>query len=487
MKKITALSIYHRLPYPLRMVAATLRGVYLQRGRYGRETEQLVEEALERETWSRERWQEWREERLAIVLGRAATQVPYYREQWAGRRHNGDRSSSEYLENWPILEKDRLRQTAGSFVAQDCKIKNMVHEQTSGTTGTPLDIWWSRHTVRAWYALFEARWRRWYGVSRRNRWAILGGQLVTPVRQRRPPFWVWNPGLNQLYMSSYHLAPELIPYYLDALADYRVTYLFGYTSSLYSLALEAIRTHRTDLKMLVVVTNAEPVYEYQRQAIAQAFESPVRETYGMTEIVAAAGECEHGRLHLWPEVGIVEVLERGRPAKLGDAGDLVCTGLLNTDMPLIRYHTGDRGILGKDREECGCGRSLPTLGSLAGRADDVLITMEGRRIGRLDTVFKNRLPISEGQIIQESFDRVRVLYVPANGFDSHACDSIVAHVRERMGPVQVELEAIESIPRGPNGKFRSVICQIPEYAVDSLVNCGVEAEEAKQDNVWIRN
>ena len=38
--------------------------------------------------------------------------------------------------------------------------------------------------------------------------------------------------------------------------------------------------------MTVAITNAEPVYDYQRATIAQAFNCPVRETYGMAEIVA---------------------------------------------------------------------------------------------------------------------------------------------------------------------------------------------------------
>jgi len=40
------------------------------------------------------------------------------------------------------------------------------------------------------------------------------------------PFWVWNAALNQLYMSSYYLAPDLIPYYFDALKRYRINCVF---------------------------------------------------------------------------------------------------------------------------------------------------------------------------------------------------------------------------------------------------------------------
>ena len=68
----------------------------------------------------------------------------------------------------------------------------MYYEHTSGTTGKPLHLWHSRETLKAWYALTEARMRRWYGIERGDRWAILGGQLVAPVTRNRPPYWVWN-------------------------------------------------------------------------------------------------------------------------------------------------------------------------------------------------------------------------------------------------------------------------------------------------------
>lgn len=451
--------LYHQAPTPFRSLVASLRGYYLRAWRYGAETERLVEQALERETWSPKRWKTWQEERLAMVLHRAATQVPYYHEQWAARRNKGDRASWEVLANWDVLEKEPLRQNPHAFVADDCDTRRMFHEHTSGTTGKSLDLWWSRETVRAWFALFEARCRRWHQVSRLDRWAILGGQLVAPVLQSKPPFWVWNAALNQLYLSSYHLSPQFIPAYLDALAKYRIRYLWGYTSSLYALAVEAIRLGRTDLRMAVALTNAEPVFDYQREAIAQAFQCPVRETYGMAEIVAAASECEHGRLHLWDEVGIVETWD-GDASGHRTTGDLICTGLLNADMPLIRYRTGDRGALSAQDAKCECGRTLSMLECVEGRSDDVLYTVDGRRIGRLDPVFKAHLPVTEAQIIQESLHRVRVRYVPADDFTPEAGESIIARLRERMGPVEVSLEAVDQIPREPNGKFRAVVCNL---------------------------
>jgi phenylacetate-coenzyme A ligase PaaK-like adenylate-forming protein len=455
------LKIYHRLPAPLCSMVASLHGYYLRSWRYGPETDRLVSEALEREQWGSETWRLWQEERLAYVLHRAATQVPYYREHWTVRRRKGDKSSWEYLENWPILEKDSVRANASAFVADDCKIQNMYHEHTSGTSGTSLSLWWSLKTIRGWYALFEARWRCWYGISRYDRWAILGGQLVVPSAQSRPPFWVWNYAHNQLYMSSYHLAPHLIPSYLDALVRYRCKYLWGYTSALYALAQEVQRCARSDLKMHVVITNAEPLFEYQRDAISRAFQCPVRETYGMAEIVTAASECNYGRLHMWPEVGLVEVFEKNESVISGGLGDLVCTGIFNQDMPLIRYRVGDRGVLQAKPVPCSCGRALPILASVEGRIDDVLYTLDGKQIGRLDPVFKDGLPVREAQIIQETLGRVRIRYVPTSDFTPEDGRSIINRLQARMGPVEVILEKVNEIPRGASGKFRAVICNLP--------------------------
>jgi phenylacetate-CoA ligase len=449
------LKLYHRMPPFMRSLAASARGYALRGWRYGPESERLIEEIQAREAWSAAQWRDYQEKRLGFVLHRAATQVPYYRDQWAARRRSGDHVSWEVLANWPILEKDEVREHAQVLVADDCDARKMYHEHTSGTTGKSLDLWWSRDTVRLWYAFNEARWRGWYGVTRRDRWAILGGQLVTPAETRKPPFWVWNAALNQLYMSSYHLASDLIPHYLDALERHRVTYLWGYTSSLYALAQEALRLNRR-VPMRVAITNAEPVFDYQREAIRKAFQCPVRETYGMAEIVMAAGECEADRLHLWPDVGVVETVEGDQPALIGVVGDFVATGLINADMPLIRYRIGDRGALAGD-DACTCGRHMPLLASIEGRADDVLITSDGRRIGRLDPIFKARLPVREAQIIQEALDRVRVKYIPADDFTPDAEASMIERLRDRMGDVQVVLERVDAIPRTANGKFRAVI------------------------------
>jgi phenylacetate-CoA ligase len=448
-------------------MTASLRGFYLRSWRYGSETERLAEEAIGRESWSLTQWKAWQEERLAYVLNRAATRVPYYRQQWAARRRGGDRASWEYLENWPILEKEAVRQDPGAFIADDCNIRQMFHERTSGTTGKPMDLWWSLKTVREVYALYEARFKYWNHVSRHERWLMLGGQLVVPVSQQTPPLWVWNQGLNQLYMSSYHMSPSLVGHYFGAIAKYRPTHAMGYPSAISTLAQAVIESGRQDLGLKVVITNAEPLHDYQRSIISQAFKCPVREAYGMAEIVTIASECASGRLHLWPEVGWVEIVENDQVLRDGSTGELVSTGLLTADMPLIRYRVGDRAKLLIGSTNCTCGRMLPEISRIEGRTNDVLIAPDGRRVYWLNPVFYG-LPVSEAQIIQEKLDRLKVRYVPATGWMDETKHLIIDRIRDRMGAVEVIMEPLDAIPRGPSGKFRAVINELSEEVHNTL-------------------
>ena len=211
----------------------------------------------------------------------------------------------------------------------------------------------------------------------------------------------------------------------------------------------------------VVLANAEPLHDTQRAAIADAFRCPVRETYGMAELVSSASECEHGNLHLWPEVGVMEIREPDQESG-NESGDFVCTGLLNTDMPLIRYVVGDSGSLPRWGSQCHCGRSLPLVDRIHGRSNDMLLTRDGRRVFWLNPVFYG-LPVEEAQIIQDRLDQITVRYTASPDFSERALRTMRDRLHARLGPIQVLTEPVSRIPREANGKFRAVVCNVPEH------------------------
>lgn len=461
--------IYYRLPGWARSAAATAEGVRLNWWRWAKESEDLVAEAIERESWGAERWRSWQLEQLAERLDHAARKAPYYRQYWSSQRQRGDRRSWERLEHWPLLEKDTVRRFGAAFISEDESAGRYRMESTSGTTGTPVRLWRTRRTLIRSYAIYEARHRRWYGVSRGQPWAMAGCQLVADPASAEPPFWVWNAATRQLYVSSYHLAPEQTALSLAAIKKYRCRLAWGHPSSLALLA-QGRGDGEGAPQLSCVVTNSEPLLARQRSLIEASFGCRAYETYGMVELVAAAGECPRGSLHWFPEFGYVEALgPDGEPA-LGDTGEIVATSLLDADMPLIRYRTGDSVALGQPSEACCCGRGLPRLASIEGRKDDIVYAADGRPVTRLDPALKGALPIREAQIVQERLGELLVIVAPSGQWLGSHEAQIAGALRDRLGDLDIRFETVSEIPRGPNGKFRGVVSRLahaPDAALAS--------------------
>jgi phenylacetate-CoA ligase len=450
--------LYHRAPYPLRVAVASARGAQLTRLRYGPETDVLVEAALERDRWPAERIAAWQADRLEAVLAHAHRAVPAHRARWRELRRAGGGGDPAVLTDWPVLSKADVR-AAGASLRADTARGGLWEEHTSGSTGTPLHVWQTRAAVRGWYALIEARLRRWNGVDRHDRWAMVGGQLVVRPGSASPPWWVWNAGQHQLYLSALDIAPRTAAGYADAMRSHRVRYLHGYPSAMHALATSIESAGAQAPQLTVALSNAEPLLDHQRAAIERVFGCPTRDTYGMTELVAGASECEAGSLHLWPEAGVVEIVDdEGRPCPPGVAGRVLCTGLLNDAMPLVRYEVGDRAALGD--QPCPCGRGLPVLAAIEGRLDDVVVGVDGRLVGRLDHVFKADVPIAEAQIVQHALGDFEIRVVAAAGWGDGHARALAGRLRERVGEADVRITVVDALERGANGKLRAVISEV---------------------------
>jgi phenylacetate-CoA ligase len=87
--------------------------------------------------------------------------------------------------------------------------------------------------------------------------------------------------------------------------------MLGYPSAMYSIARAALERGLEAPRLAVVISNAERLYDFQREAISKAYGCRVQNTYGQGEISCAASECAHGTMHLWPDVGVTEWLRDG--------------------------------------------------------------------------------------------------------------------------------------------------------------------------------
>jgi len=168
-------------------------------------------------------------------------------------------------------------------------------------------------------------------------------------------------------------------------------------------------------------------------------------------------QCERGSYHVHPDYGVLEVIrDDGEPARPGESGEIVCTSFMNAAFPLLRYRLGDCAVAGESG--CACGRSFPVLHEIVGRVDDLVVTPDGRRVGRLDPVFKGRRTIREAQIVQESATEIVVRVVPGPGYGDEDGASVVAELEARLGPeMKITVLRVPEIERTAGGKFRSVV------------------------------
>lgn len=401
--------------------------------------------------------------RLQAVTAAAARDVPFYRD----RIPSGGVQSLDALRELPKLSKQEVQQAGRTLVSNKFVSTRLQEIHTGGTTGTPITVYCDREALQNNYAFFS-RFCEWAGIASKDRVATFAGRTIVP-QKRGAPFWRHNWASNALLFSSYHIGPDSVDAYLDALAEFRPALIDSYPSNLAPLAQRALARHDERIRPKAIITSSETLLPEVRALAEAAFGCKVFDHYGAAEMVAFIAQCEFGRYHVNPEYGIVEILVDGRPARPGECGELIATGFINSAMPFIRYATGDLAVAGEGG--CPCGRAFPVIERIEGRCDDVIVTPTGRRIGRLDPIFKAVSGIHEARIVQDSVDHVRVDVVPWTALSLEDRDALLKELHRRLGPAMtISILEVERLERTPRGKLRSVISRIasPNSAVDGL-------------------
>lgn len=454
--------IYNHSPLLVQNLMVSAYGLNWYILKYSGNFRRYYQELRDNEWLALEELEEIQLEKLQLVLHQAYHYIPYYHKMFVDHGlHPKDIEGLSDLKKLPLLEKDVLRKDSTQLVAKNIPGRRICHGRTSGTTGTPLTLYAEKEAWKKNYAFHEARSRNWAGVSIKDRRAMIGGRRVVPVRQIHPPFWRYNVVEGQIYLSAYHLSSENIKHYADAICEFWPAYIAGYTSAIFIMA-QVIKEHGYKRpKLRAVIVSGERLYPDQREVIQEVFECKVYDQWGNGEKVGFASECEKGGMHLSPEYGIVEILRGNRDAEPGELGEMICTGLLDNAMPLIRYRVGDVGI--PSDSKCSCGRELPLVESIEGKINDVLVTPEGRYVSLLSgSVFPHTANVEQGQIIQEDVDHIVVKIVPDINFSAADKESLMQDMRSLLGgAVQFDVEEVDEIPRTEAGKFRGVISKVP--------------------------
>ena len=456
-------SLYNHSPILLQSSFLNLYAFKLNFERFGKKLERLLVWLKETERWSPNDLTFYQEERLRTIIKHAYDTVPFYRDKMRScKLHPHDIRTLDDLPKFPVTTKEDIKNNLQRFISSKFTPRQLIHGHTSGTTGSPLDVYYDKGMVLMNNAV-DWRQKCWAGLKLGERHAMLLGRITVPIGQKRPPFWRMNYVHNQLWLSAFHMSDDNLQYYVDKLEHFRPKVIEGYPSTLYILA-RYLNDKRLTLPLTAALTSSETLFPYQKEAIEKAFNCKIFDFYGHAERAIFATECSyhHGK-HLNLEYGITEFVDqKGIPGPAGAAGRMTGTSLHNLGMPMIRYATDDLTSL--KEHACTCGRTLPLMEAVTTKHEDIVITPDGRWISPsvLTHPFKPLKNILESQIVQEKPDAVTVKIIKTPSYNQQDSSLLIAGLKERLGnAVEIKLDFVTHIPRESSGKFRWVISKVP--------------------------
>lgn len=450
--------VYSKLPVPLQNAAVSTFGIYWKWLRFGGNYRLYEKSYTLRDRFTTDQWTEYQSKKLKSLLEICVNYIPYYSREWSKEQKaaalNGD------ITALPLLEKEPLRADPYDFVRTDYRPLWKVTNYTSGSTGTPIASICTPDEIRDSLAIREVRSANWAGVSFKMGRATFSGRMVEPDPESKGPYYRFNAAERQVYFSPYHLRSDTAHFYVEALRKHKIQWMTGYAVSYYLLANFILDAGLEVPPLKAVVTTSEKLTSEMREVMEKAYHCRIYEEYSTVENVLFVSECDHGRLHVSPDAGIVEILRPdGNPCEPGEVGEVVATCLTHSYQPLIRFRLGD--LAAWEDEPCPCGRSMPVIKEVVGRIEDVVVGPDGRQLVRFHGIFTHQPHVVEGQIIQESLETLRVRVVPTVAFDDSDRIELIKRVHQRLGvQVNVQVELVPSIERTEAGKFKAVISSV---------------------------
>jgi phenylacetate-CoA ligase len=310
-------------------------------------------------------------ERLAWTLRHAWEKVPHYRRAFeqAGVTPDDFRDLPD-LARFPFTTKADLRANYpfGMFAVPREKVVR-IHA-SSGTTGKPTVVGYTKEDIATWSAL----------VARSIR--ASGGRPGMMVHVAYG-YGLFTGGLGAHYGAE-AMGCTVIPVsggmterQVQLIEDFRPEIIMVTPSYMLAL-LDEFRRQGVDPRnssLRIGIFGAEPWTEAMRAQIEEAFDIHAVDIYGLSEVMGpgVANECVETKdgPHIWEDHFFPEVVdpETGEPVPDGEPGELVFTSLTKHAMPVIRYRTRDltRLLPGTARP------AFRRMQKITGRSDDMII------------------------------------------------------------------------------------------------------------------
>ena len=393
---------------------------------------------------------ELRDRRVRRIVAHAARAVPFYRRKFAEAGLDArEIGGADDLWRIPCISKEELRTVPlRDRVSDGRNPDELVRLMTSGSTGEPMPVLRMQAEEALMHA-YQLRSQLTCGVPLRARRAKVGKMYRAGILHRAGL-------LPTMKIDAARRAPADI---LEKLVKWRADCLDLRPGVLEPLVEEAERQGRSDWPWRWVVSGGEMLYRDLRRRAERAFGARMLERYGAHEVGQIAWACpECGLFHTNDDSVLVEIVRDGKTVEPGETGEVLVTGLLSFAMPVLRFPLGDLARRTQPRRgDCRIG--FGSIGAVEGRLLDNLMLADGRSIPTygLMSALRETPGLLQFQVVQESFDRIRVRCVTAPVSIGALEDEVKRRAASALAaPMAIIVERAETIEPEASGKYRYI-------------------------------
>jgi phenylacetate-CoA ligase len=417
---------------------------------------------LDRTQWQpRELVLDMQWQRLRRLVHHAYDRVPFYRDRMdrVGLHPERLQCVDDYRK-LPVLTRDDLRTHRDQLVSAGFPRDRLIANGSGGSTGAPVRFYHDAAHVAASQAV-KLRNFQWVGWEPGDAWARLWGSNFDVAPHKKLRGQVWERLTRVRWLSCFDMSEATMARYARELASFRPDLLEAYVNSLYLFA-RFLRAHRLvgSIRPRGAIVSAETLYDYQRAEIEAVFGCKVFNRYGCREVGDVSHECPAGRMHLNVETVFTEFMVGDRPARPGEASEIIVTPLDLYGMPMLRYHIDDIGSSAEGA--CPCGRSLPLMDIVQGRVQDLIVTRSGRHLtGVFFAHLLKELDVQQFQVVQNTLDTLDLSLIPGPEFGPRQVAYVVGKFREYTGDeVELSMHLTREIPVTTSGKHRVTVSHV---------------------------
>ena len=361
------------------------------------------------------------------------------------------------LKEFPIIDKNSIKVNINSFLSTSYKENQRFKVVTSGSTGTPFTV----------YQNSEKKIRN---LADTLYFSELGGYKLG-YKLFYLKIWV----KEKLRSNIHYFLQNIVPIDVLKLDDKKIKIIVdeisnskGNVSFLgYVTAWETICKFldKNDYPKLIkevksVITMSESLDYYTKTRMEYYYGViPMSRYSNLENGIIAQQIMGSGPKYLINTASyIVEILniENDLPAPSGKLGRIVVTDLFNYALPMIRYDTGDFGILSHESDKFG----NQYLELVEGRKLDNIYNSEGHHISSY-LMYRNMwkyTEIAQYQIIQTGFRQYIFKISLEKGTNFKKEKELTSEFLEYLGDnAEFKIEYVDEIPQLSSGKRRKVI------------------------------